>query len=121
MIKWIILSVLVLLIIILRVKTKKYFWKDREGKKLSLKEFLSRWKTGMTELTPLQQTRITLWSFIPIFAGLIWGIVVTFLGGTFWLTLILIGSLPITTIQFLSNIQKYSAQKKIEELMKKAR
>lgn len=121
MIEWILLLLLIILAIILRIRIKKYFWKDKKGKKLTLKQFLSRWKQGITELTPLQQTRITLWSFIPIFAGLIWGIVVTFLGGTFWLMLILIGSFPITAIQFLSNIQKFKSQKKIEELMKQAR
>lgn len=112
--------ILILVGMILYVKNRGWFWKDKKGKKLSLKQFLKRWKEGVTELTPLQQTRITLWSFSPIFAGLIWGIIVTFLVKTYWLSLILIGSLPITSIQFISNYQKLKAQKKAEELMQEA-
>ena len=32
--------------------------------------------------------------------------------------LILIGSLPITGVQFISNVQKYKALKKVDETMK---
>lgn len=102
------------------LKRLTYFWKDKEGKELSLKQFSIRFKDGIVNITPLQQTKTTLWSFIPIFAGLTWGIVVTFLVKTYWLTAILTGSLPITSVQFISNLQKYKAQKKAEELFKEA-
>ena len=51
---------------------------------------------------------------------LLGGITATFLIGTYWLTLILAGSFPITSIQFISNIQKYRAQKKAKEMMDEA-
>ena len=102
------------------MKTKAYFWKDKQGNKLSLKEFFKRWGNGIASTTPLQQIKITLWSFTPLFAGMIWGIAITFIGGTYWLTLILCGSLPITSIQFISNIQKFKALKKVDALMKEA-
>lgn len=116
---WIILVVVILIIAILRFK-RGFFWRDRKGKELSSKQFMVRWKEGIINITPLQQTKTTLWSFIPMFAGLIWGIVATFIMGTYWLTLILCGSLPITSVQFISNIQKYRAQSLAEKMMKEA-
>ena len=116
---WIIVIVVVIGILILRFK-RGFFWRDRKGDELSSKQFMVRWKEGIINITPLQQTTTTLWAFIPMFAGLLWGIVATFMLKTYWLTLILCGSLPITSIQFISNIQKYRAQKKAEEMMKEA-
>ena len=97
------------------LKTVKMF------KELGPKEFLKRFKDGVAGITPLQQTVTTLWSFIPVFGGLFWGIVVTFLAKTYWLSLILAGSLPITGIQFISKWQTYKQQKRIEEAMKNVR
>ena len=94
-----------------------YIWKDKQGNKLTPKQFLSRWKEGVEGTTPLQQTKISLWSFLPLFGGITWGLVTTFLGRTYWLTLILCGSLPLTSIQFLSTWQKYKKQKLINETM----
>jgi hypothetical protein len=90
-------------------------------KELGFKEFMKRWGKGMTEITPKQQTQVTLWSFLPIFGGMGWGLVITFMAKTYWLSLILAGSLPITSIQFISNLQKYKSQKKIEEIMESAK
>lgn len=118
MLIWIGIILLLAIGIIVRTKLRGYFWKDKKGKKLSLKEFLGRWKNGVEGITPLQQTRTTLLSFLPLFGGLIWGIAITFFGGTYWLTLILCGSFPITLMQFVSNLQKYIKQKKIDEQLK---
>ena len=114
-----IILIVALFIVLLRA-SRGYFWKTRSGDKIGFKEFMKRWKTGIIELTPLQQTKITLISFMPIFAGVIWGIVVTFMAETYWLTLILSGSLPITSMQFIGNLQKYKAQRAAEEAMKEA-
>lgn len=119
MIQWIILVALILIVII-RVKRRGFFWKARDGSKLTLKEFLVRYKEGVVNITPLQQTTTTLWSFIPIFAGLIWGITVMIIAGTWWMVLILGGSLPIISVQFIGNLQKYRAQKKCQEAMNEA-
>ncbi len=112
--------IVVIVLAFIRVRKRKFFWKDKQGKKLSFKQFKNRFKEGVINTTPLQQTRVTLFSFLPIFAGVLWGIVVTFLIKSYWLTLILSGSLPITSIQFLSNVQKYKALKKVDKLMKEA-
>ncbi len=108
----------IIIIIKIRVHRRGFFWKAKDGTKLTFKEFRLRWKEGYTNISPVQQTRISLWSFVPIFAGMIWGIVVAFMGGTYWLALILCGSLPITAINFISNLQKFKSQKKVDEVMK---
>ena len=115
-----IIFIVVIVFTFIRIKRRKFFWKDKKGKKLSFKQFKNRFKEGVINTSPLQQTRVTLFSFLPIFAGVLWGIVVTIFMKTYWLTLILSGSLPITLIQFLSNVQKYKAQKKVDDLMKEA-
>ena len=99
---------------------RNYFWKDREGKELSFREFMRRWKEGIVNITPVQQTKTTLISFLPIFGGMIWGIAITFIAKTYWLCLVLIGSLPITAIQFINNIQKYRQQKLAEQAYNEA-
>ncbi len=116
-IEWIIIPIIIFFII-MRVKSRGFFWRDRKGKKLSFKHFIKRYKDGVVNITPLQQTKTTLWSFIPIFAGVIWGIVVMAMGHKWWMVLILGGSLPITSVQFISNLQKYKAQKVASDMMK---
>jgi len=119
--QWLI-PILIILIIFIRVKSRGFFWKAKNGEQLTFKQFLKRWKQGVEGINPLQQTKTTLWSFLPMFAGILWGITITIMGKTFWLSLILLGSLPITTIQFVSNLQKYwrlkTTYKAMEELKK---
>ena len=123
--KWFIwlIIVFVLFIIILvrgRIKRRGYFWRDRRGEELSGKEFVSRWKKGYTEITPLQQTRISLWSFLPIISGILLGIVISIFWGVdkWWVTLILFGSLPLTLIQFYALVKKFEIQRQVERTMK---
>jgi hypothetical protein len=108
----------ILFLIVVRTKKRGYFWKDRSGKEIGMNEFRKRWWRGIEGITPLQQTKTTLWSTIPIFGGLSWGIVISAMGRTYWLTAILIGSLPITGIQFIGNLQKYRNLKRVEENIK---
>ncbi len=110
----------IFIVLLVRVKKRKYFWKDRKGNKLTLKQFGSRYKEGVVNITPLQQTKTTLWSFIPIFAGLTWGVTVMSIARTWWMVLILGGSLPIMSVQFISNLQKYRALKRVKEAMDEA-
>ena len=119
---WITLIILIILITqTIRIRKRGWFWKDKNGIKIGVKDFFKRWKKGVANLTPLQQTITTLWSFLPIFGGMLWGIVITAIVGSYWLTLILCGSLPITSIQFISNYQKYKSLKKIDEIMSQAK
>lgn len=114
------LLISLVIIIIVRIRSRGYFWKAKDGKELTLKQFGSRYKEGVVNITPLQQTKTTLWSFIPIFAGLVWGITVMIIAGTWWMVLILGGSLPIISVQFIGNFQKYRALKRVKEAMDEA-
>jgi len=108
------------IILIIRVKKRGFFWKDRNKKELSAKQFVKRYKDGIVNITPLQQAQTTMWSFMPIFAGLIWGITVMVMAGTWWMVLILGGSLPIISVQFIANLQKLKALKRVKQAMDEA-
>ncbi len=108
----------VVLFLIARLIKRGWFWTDKQGNHLTIKQFTSRYKDGVVSISPLQQTTTTLWAFLPMFAGIIWGIVVTLIRGMFWMSLILGGSLPITSVQFISNFQKYRAQKAASDMMR---
>lgn len=120
-IKWlsgVITGLLLILFQLIRIKRRGFFWIDKFGNKLTFKQFMSRFKQGVEGITPIQQTKTTLWSMIPIFAGIIWGIVMTIFSATYWLALILAASLPITIINFISTLQKYWRQKATNEQLK---
>ena len=89
-------------------------WTDRQGKQVTAKEFMQRWKQGIQKVTPLQQTKAQLWSYSLIFIGIIIGLFVTFNSNTYWLFIILLGSFGISFIQFLGIFQKYLMLKNIE-------
>ena len=108
----------IILLTVLRIRKRKYFWKTRAGEKIDSKEFGKRWIKGVQGVTPLQQTKVMLWSFIPLIIGIIWGIVITAIAKTYWMTLILCGSLPLTLINIFGTYQKFIALKKIDGLMK---
>ena len=118
MIEWIALFLFIVFVIWVRIKKRGYFWKDKKGNHLSFKQFMGRWKDGVEGITPLQQTRTSLWGFSLIFIGIFWGIVVTILNHLWYLVLIFVGSTPITAMQFVSTLQKYWAQKKVQEALK---
>jgi len=92
--------------------------KDKSGKEITRKEFMERWKQGMKEISPLQQTKISLMGSWLVIAGVIAGIVTSFIIGAWWLLAILLGSLLVTGVSLLGLWQKYSALKKIDEQIK---
>lgn len=118
--QYIIFGIIIIAIVTGRTLKRGYFWTAKNGDKLSFKEFLKRWKSGVVDITPLQQTTTTLWSFIPVVAGIVWGISVTFIGKIYWMSLILVGSLPITLIQVIGTYQKYKSQSIADKAFKEA-
>jgi len=118
--QYIIFGIIIIAIVVGRTLKRGYFWKAKDGEELSLKQFLKRWKSGVVDITPLQQTTTTLWSFIPVVAGIVWGISVTFIGGIYWMSLILAGSLPITLIQVIGTYQRYKSQSIADKAFKEA-
>jgi hypothetical protein len=89
----------------------------RTGEIVTLKEFFKRWKKGAEEITPLQQTQVNQIGFITIFIGVIWGIIFSIRLKQWWLSVILTGSLIISSTSFLANWQKKTILKRIDKIM----
>ena len=89
--------------------------RDKAGNVLTWKEFFARWKQGIQQVTPLQQLKSSLFGYIIVFAGIIWGIVMAIILKQYWLMTILIGSFVITAVQVLGTYQKYAILSKIEK------
>lgn len=99
-------------------------WKDKEGNSLTTKEFLSRWKQGIDNITPMQRLRnekrgtaITLLGFIVSFAAVIWkrdtiGVL------SYGLILIFLGSIITTGLKYLALRAQYKFMEKLEKEVK---
>lgn len=81
------------------------------------KEFLERWGQGIKAITPYQQVKVILIGNIFVIVGVLLGLYSTFVLKIWWLFIILIGSLFITTMGLLGTLQKYHALKKIQEVI----
>ena len=92
--------------------------RDRAGKEITVKEFFQRWKQGIQAVTPLQQTFISLIDNILVLIGVIVGLITTFLLGVWWLFIVLLGSLFLSSMGLLANLQKYIAFKDLQRRMK---
>ena len=83
-------------------------WKDKDGKEVGRKEFMSRWKQGMQGVTPQQQVNVQIRSTWIMIIGIIAGIIVAIVAikTIWWLLIILVGALGNTSIQQLGLWQK---------------
>ena len=90
----------------------------KKFKELGFKGFMKEWGKGVAGITPLQQVKTSLWSFLPMIAGILLGITITIISKTYWLTLILAGSLPLTIINIIGTFQKFLKLKQVDEVMK---
>ncbi len=93
-------------------------WKDKQGKKLTSKEFMDRWKSGIQSITPLQQLKIQIRSTKIMLFGIVAGIVVTMINvkTLWWVLIILVGVLGVTTVQFIGLLQKKKGLEHIEKM-----
>lgn len=82
------------------------------------KEFFSRWKGGVEKITPLQQIKVSIIGSVLVLIGIIIGIITTLTTKTWWLVIILLGSLFVTGIGFIGTLQRYFALKRIDDLIK---
>jgi len=82
--------------------------KDKEGNKLTWKEFMARWKSGILAVTPYQMAYNTFRSTWIIIIGIILGMFVSLdnLKTLWWLLVILVGALFNTIIVQIGNYQK---------------
>ncbi len=87
---------------------KYYFWKAKDGSKLSFKEFLKNWKSGIETINPLQKIKIQIGGTRIMLIGLFLGLFVSIYGwkNLWWVGIILIGALLNTGVQYLGLIQQ---------------
>lgn len=120
---WILLIIFCISIILrARIKKRGYLIKDRLGKPVKTKEFLTRWKQGIEGITPLQSTKTSIMGNWITLTGVIAGMIVNALvrigNQWWWIEIILLGSFILIGIQMISLLQKYWKLKKTEEVMK---
>jgi hypothetical protein len=91
--------------------------KDKQGNKITWKEFLSRWKDGINGITPLQKTKTQITGTKIQLLGLFLGLIVTTIGykNLWWVAIILLGALINTAVQYLGLSQIIETFKKIDE------
>lgn len=92
--------------------------KDKLGNQITIKEFFSRWKQGIQQITQLQLTKINLIAYVSIFIGIIIGLIVMLKSKTYWLFIVLCGSFILTLTAFISTIQKFIILKNIQKQKK---
>ena len=87
---------------------EKKIFKDKAGNKLTIKEYMSRWKQGISEITPYQQINIQLRSTMIMLFGVVVGFVITLFNfkTMWWVTLILGGVFGMTFMQLIGLIQR---------------
>ena len=73
---------------------------------------MEKWKGGIQRITALQMTKINLMGGSIMILGVIIGLITTFIQEIWWLFIVLIGSLFLTTTTLLGMIQKYNTLKK---------
>ena len=97
------------------MKKEKRMPKTKSGEQISWKEFGVRWKKGINGITPLQQANIQIKGTYIIILGLCSGIFITCLNikDLWWLTLILVGGLFNSAMQWVGLYQKKNILKKL--------
>ena len=75
-----------------------------------------RFKAGVEAITPLQHAKISLIGQIIVIAGILIGLWASFISGLVWLFTILIGSLIVSVMGTLAQIQKYIVFKRMADL-----
>lgn len=98
------------------------FWKDKQGNKLTFKQFIQRWKQGLTKIDALQQVKIQINSTIIMIIGILAGVFISIINikTLWWLLIILVGALGNTSVSLLGLWQKKKLLKqfdvKLEEI-----
>jgi hypothetical protein len=82
--------------------------KIKSGERITPKEFMTRWKKGVEQITPLQQTKTQLRFVWMMIIGLVGGIVICAMNirTLWWLAIILLAGLGNTTVSLLGTRQK---------------
>ena len=100
-------------------RTGARLMKDKSGKEITTKEFMQRWKQGIQTVTPFQQTKINIMGSILVLVGVVIGLIIMFTTKTWWLLIILCGSLFLSSTSFIQILQKYFVLSKLNKMMQK--
>jgi len=87
-------------------------------KELGHDEFMSKWKQGISNVSPLSQAKTVMFGNIIIIVGVIIGIVTSIIYKQWWLLIILCGSIFVTSVSLLGSYQKVIMLSNLEEMMK---
>ena len=92
-------------------------WKDKKGNKLTTKEFMNRWKKGISGITPLQKLKTQMNGTKIMLIGLLAGLVVSIIGfkKMWWVAIILVGALFNIVVQYLGLYQQKRLLENLEE------
>ena len=92
-------------------------YKDKEGNKLTFKEFIDKWKDGIEKITPLQKLKTQIIATRISLLGIFLGLIVTSIAykNLWWIAIILMGALINTTVQHLGLTQQRDSLLKHEE------
>ena len=92
-------------------------WKDRDGKRITGKEFIKRWGEGIEGVTPNQKMKTQLIGNKIMLLGYFLGLCMAIYGykTLWWLGVILLGGTINTTIQYINIKQQVIMFKKIED------
>lgn len=95
------------------------FWTDKQGNKLTFKQFMSRWKRGIEGITPLGKVKSQIQGTRIMLLGLILGLVMSLISykNFWWVAIILIGGLINTGIQYLGLVQQKILLENIDKQM----
>lgn len=99
---------------------ERHVWTDKAGNKLTFKQFISRWKEGMQNVTPIQQIKAQLPSYALILIGVALGLFFSYKSRTWWLFIILLGTLMINSVSLLNLWNRYTMLKKINDEIKES-
>lgn len=91
--------------------------KDKQGNKLTFKEFMTRWKDGIEGITPLQKLKTQVTATRIQLLGIVLGMVASLIAyeSMWWIAIILLGALINTVVQYLGLTQQRDNLIKHEE------
>ena len=92
-------------------------WKDKEGNKLTAKEFFKRWGDGIEGITPKQKLKTQLLGTRITLVGLFLGLCVSIYGweNLWWVGIVLMGAILNTGVQYLGLKQQLNMFNKMDK------
>ena len=92
--------------------------KDKEGNKLTFKEYMTRWKKGIENITPIQKIKTQVSGTRISLIGLVCGLVISIYNwkNLWWVAIVLTGAILNTGVQYLGLKQQLTKMDNFEQL-----